>query len=308
MAIKLQEVNFENSDLVSKEKPLCIALGFFGSVHIGHQKIFSQTINTAKKLGAVPAIATLLYEHDEPNSILFTYQERLQIYSSYKCDQKKFPLLIAIPFTEEFKNLSPEEFIDKLTTHFNVAGLVSGKSYRFGKDAKGTPKKLEGIAAKKKIFYYDMVTRKIDGRTISTSYIKVLIKNGNLIVANKELGFNYFITGEVIKGAGRGNELGFPTANIMPVKEKILLPDGVYHTATMIGKKKYPSITSIGTKPTFDDETKSVETHIIGISEKLYGKDIKVSFIKKIRDVIKFGSKEELIEQIKKDIAIIPVK
>jgi len=295
-------LDFDNKKQMTK--PLSIGLGFFESLHLGHGKVMDRVFLMAEKLDADTAIITFAKENEFDKSVLFTYQERLRIYERYTNRSSKIGFVIVIPFTDEIKKMPAAEFIDKLTTNFNVKALIYGSSYRFGFKAEGTPGLLEKWSKAKGYLAKRVDCCYFNSTVASSSYAKTLLKNGNLIGVNAILGRFFSIEGEVVKGQERGKTLGFPTANLKVAKEKMIPVPGVYKTITTVDKAKYPSITHIGGKPTFHDLDDSIETHIVDYSGDLYGKIITISFIKKIRDIQTFDSVKELIEQIKKDLLI----
>ena len=145
----------------------------------------------------------------------------------------------------------------------------------------------------------------IGGDIVSSTIIRNLIKTGNINKGNKLLGRYYTITGTVIEGKNRGSKIGYPTANIKLDYNYVLPKTGVYKTITLLGDKKYLSLTSIGYNPTFKEKKLKIENHILNFNDNIYGKSIKVKFIEFIRDDIKFDTAKELIKQIKRDIESI---
>ncbi len=278
------------------KKPLVLCLGYFDAVHIGHTKIISEAINLSKELNAEPAVLAFVGgKNNSPD--IFTFGERLIKFKALGIDTVIFEEL-----DSEFMAKSAEDFLNEIFSYYNVVGVVVGEDFTYGKMAIGNVAHLKNYVnnTSAKLVICNKVT--YNGEKISSKDIKNCLINGNLELANKLLGSNYFIRGEVIKGREIGKTLGFPTANIITSSDKLLIKKGVYLTCTVINKVIYPCLTNVGNQPTVDGEENVIETYIHGYNGDLYGKGISVYFIERIRDIKKFFSLEELKEQLKKDM------
>lgn len=288
---------------LSDEMQIVLALGTFDGVHQGHRRLLNKAVEIAQLKGASPTVMTF---SEHPNlfipgktvpELLTTTREKAML--ACDCGIKQ---ILLVSFDEEFRELSPSEFIDSYILSLNVCAVVCGYNYRFGKNASGTVEFLTDYLKKRDVDVFVENRLSIDGVTVSSTLIRETILHGNVRYANKLLGCDYIIGANISHGFKRGTGLGFPTANIVPQKGKCLPPNGVYATCTYIDGKKYASVTNIGTNPTYNNEDKTVETNIFDLDADLYGKYAVVSIADKIRDEIKFESSDTLRLQIKNDV------
>ena len=290
--LKNQKIHSNNS---------VVTIGTFDGVHIGHQSLLKFLKVTSEKFKYDPIVIVF---KEQPRSIirkdtsklyLSTFKDRVNLISKFISN------IVTIDFNEPIKNLKSEEFINILKKHYNTRCIVSGENARIGNDKK-LIKDLDTKIIKS-------ITTKIqlDSKVIfSSSNIQKYIENGNMTETNKLLGRHYSINGIVIKGKRRGHGIGFPTANMLP-NNKLLIPNiGIYATITEIKDDKFLSATSIGFNPTFEKDGKlSIETFLIDFNKNIYGEKIKLHFLEKIRNEIKFNDQKELIKQMNLDISYI---
>jgi riboflavin kinase/FMN adenylyltransferase len=288
----------------AKNIPRCaIALGNFDGVHKGHQELISKTVETAKKHGIKSAVFT--FSNHPKNLIPGQKEVKNIIYQDEKealIENLGVDYLYNIQFTEEILNTEPEDFVKKiLVDKCNIAEAFCGFNYRFGYNAHGDVKTLKKCG---KSFGFAVNTIPpviIDGEVVSSTLIRSLIKSGEVDECYKYLGRYYDIGGEVVIGNRLGKSIGFPTSNICIDENMVTPPNGVYVTYCIYNKTVYPSVTNVGVKPTIGYYKKNVETHIFNFDKELYGKYIKVEFLKMMRDEVKFNSIEELVAQITRD-------
>ena len=276
---------------------LCLALGFFDCMHLGHIAIIKKAKEVAKENGYKNAIFTFNSDEDKAyGKQIFSFGERKNIYESCGVEE-----IIAYEFNEQSKNTLPEDFLSELTTKFNVKAFVCGSDYKFGKNAQGDVALLKDFCKKNgvKLFVVDDVY--YDKIKVSSTRVKELITSGRIDEANKLTAYPYFVTGEVIRGRGEGHLFGFPTANVSKSDEKIYPSNGVYGCYVTVDGVRYKAVTNVGNKPTFSDETTTIEPFLLDFSGDIYGKQIKIEFIKKLRDIQKFESPEKLKEAIYRD-------
>lgn len=210
--------------------------------------------------------------------------------------------LFNIPFDEKIKKMEPIEFIDDiLIDKFNMKQAFCGFNFRFGHKASGNPEILMKEGIDKGFGIHILEPFKIDGKVVSSTYIRQIIADGRVDLCPKYMGRYYTIDGEVVVGNKIGRTIGFPTSNLVIDENMITPPNGVYVTLCVYNGVKYPSITNVGVKPTIGTYGKNVETHIFNFNKELYGKHIRVEFLEKTRDERKFESKEELGRQIEAD-------
>ncbi|MHB8880696.1 MAG: bifunctional riboflavin kinase/FAD synthetase [Thermodesulfovibrionales bacterium] len=280
-----------------------ITLGNFDGLHLGHQELIKKVIARAKETGGTSMVVTfrphplkiLCPEKCPP--LISIYEEKIGLIEALGID-----VLVKIPFTLEFARMAPEDFVkDILFGLLGAKEIFVGYNYRFGRDRAGNIEMLKDLGAR-----YGFAVRQVEqislaGEVISSTKIRHLLREGGVEQAARLLGRNYAITGVVIRGDGRGRSLGFPTANIAP-KHAIIPSHGVYAVRLFVRDRLYDGIANIGMRPTFDKKTLSIEAYIFDFDEDIYGEEISVYFLKKIRDEIKFNSIDELIRQITSDI------
>lgn len=280
-------------------KSIVLALGFFDCVHIGHVALINETKKMASCMGCESAIYTFA---NDPNVFLnkkeqvYTFDDRKIIFDNLGIDT-----VICETFSQEFANQSSEEFLNSLLGRFNIAGIVVGKDYSFGKNAEGNAVFLKEFMSERSIKVKILPFEKVNSQKVSTSHIKKFVADGNVQVANTLLTQPYFMVGEVVHARHRGTIIGYPTANIVEHDSRLKLGTGIYITKVYIDNKSYLGITNVGPKPTFEEHSRSIETYILDFSKDIYGKTIMVEFYKKIRDVVKFHSVPALCNQMKQD-------
>lgn len=263
-----------------------ICLGDFDGAHLGHRQVFFEAAKTGD-WGA------LLFTHNSKGEKeILTLSEKLDILKELGAKYA-----IAADFVKELKEKSPQEFIGLLKS-LKVKTVVAGYDYRFGKNAAGDAEMLKALCEKNGLNAVTVAARKINGEPVKSTKIRELIKEGNIKEANILLGSPYIVSGKVCRGLGNGRLLGFPTANLEISEDKLLPMDSVYKGR--VGNSA--AVINVGKNPTFAATRRTVEVHIIGEKEDLYGKTVTVEFLDRIRGEIKFDDKNELILQIKKDI------
>lgn len=280
--------------------PIAIALGFFDCIHKGHRSLVRSVCNYAHAHDGVES-ALLTFSND-PSSFLgrdkqiYSFEERADALESLGLQN-----LISIEFDKEFAELEPTRFLDLLTHNLNIGAIVIGRDYTFGKRAKGDIALIKSYFENKKIDVIIEPFEKIDGKKISTSSLKSLVKSGDIELLNSYLTEPYFMMGEVEHARSVGRKLGFPTANILFSENRLPLASGVYATILQVDGNRYASMTNVGAKPTFDIDNPSIEAHLLDFDGDLYGKTVKLSFISKLRGIVKFASPDELKAQLKYD-------
>lgn len=281
-------------------EPLCIALGFFDCVHIGHKKLIDAVISMVKKTGGKSCLATFKNNPDSylggNSNLIFTYDERLDILNNTSID-----CILPIEFDEKFANTDRKSFLLYLTRKFKVGGIVCGYDYRFGAKAKGDSAYLSKFCNKNGIMCDIVSPILLKNQRVSSTNIRSEILKGDICKATEMLGHSYFIDGLVCHGRGVGKIYNFPTANLKISKDKLLPQVGTYATYTYVGEKQYKSVTNIGDKPTFGVSSITVETMLIDFNDTLYGENIRVEFVRKLRDIKKYDSPLELKKQIIQD-------
>lgn len=294
---------FEKIDDIERIEPACVALGNFDGVHAGHRKLIEAAVAKAKEKGLASAVFTFsnhpksLIPGAKPVKNIVYREEKEALIEGLGVDY-----YVNIPFTAEIMQMSPEAFVKTfLHDKLNAKEIFCGFNYHFGFKGEGDTKLLRILGAKYDFHVNEMKAVSIDGDVVSSTLIRNMIMAGEMEECSKYLGRNYDIGGEVVVGNKLGRTIGFPTSNIMIDESMVTPPNGVYITYCIYNGVKYPSITNVGIKPTIGSFKKNMETHIFNFDKELYGKKIKVEFIKKTRDEVKFRSIEELSAQIAKD-------
>ena len=270
----------------AKELPCVILLGGFDGVHCGHARLFAR----AKTYGLPIGIMTILGGKE---GSLYSLKEREEIFQKRGAD-----FVLSADFSQ-IKNLSPEEFICLITSRFPVKRFVCGRDFRFGYGAAGTPSDIEKICGVG-VDVEDLL--EIEGEKVSTRNVKKLLALGKVEKAKEYLGEGYFVAGRVEKGRKVGRLLGFPTANVEYPKDKYLIKSGVYETRVVVCGTEYKGITNFGARPTFEDGQVWLETYLDGFSGNLYGQEIKIEFVRFLREVERFDSPEKLKAQLECDL------
>ena len=294
-----------NFNTACKTTPIVLCLGWFDSIHKGHKKIISSAKSLCEKTNASLAVLTFLTDENclllKKMQQVFEFEERLCLLEKQGVNE-----VIYVNFNQQFANKKPIEFLNELCDNRLIAGFVCGEDYKFGKNAEGDINLLINYC-KQKNLSLEITDFEIDesGEKISTNKIKNLLLNGNVKRANELLQGEFFVSGEVVKGRMQGRTLGFPTANIILSENKIKFKRGVYSTVTEVDGVRYKSLTNYGSAPTFDFGKDLIETHLLNFNGDLYGKKITVYFKDFIREIIKFENKNQLIEQLQKDLKVI---
>lgn len=293
-------------NLIKTPQRAVAALGNFDGVHRGHQKILSLIRNRASELQGTSVVYTF---HPHPLSILMPDRQLLQITT---LDEKLqlmehcgIDLVICEPFTVEFSRVTAETFVREiLHKSIGVKEVYVGEDYAFGSKRQGNIyylKKMGGILDFR-VKIVDSIS--VDDIIVKSSKIRELIQQGDMRTVHRLLGRDYSIRGTVIRGKQRGADLGFPTANIKP--QKLLHPGvGVYATWVEYENNMYRGAMNIGYNPTFSGQTLSLEVHILDFDQDIYGRDVEVFFVEKIRGEKTFSAPEDLVAQMHKDISKI---
>lgn len=289
------------------DKDRYIALGVFDGVHLGHQKLIRSTVDKAKINNGISIVITFEPHPDKiiiPGNNVFlltTLKEKINLINDLNVD-----ILLIIRFTKKISGMSPKDFVSKiLVDDLKVKELFVGFNYKFGFQGSGN---IECLKKYGKIYNFKTNIVKpeiIENTVISSTKIKEYIGLGDMEKAKKFLGHNLIISGKVVPGKRRGqNLLTFATANIDIPSEKIIPANGVYLVKITIDNKKYYGLMNIGTRPTFNERNRTVEIHILDFNQSIYNKYLNIEILHKIRDEKYFPNAILLKKQIEKDILI----
>ena len=282
-----------------------VTSGTFDGVHLGHQKILNR-LNQVADLTNGQSVVITFYPH--PRSVISPDNQIVKLLSTL--DEKIELLensgvnhLLIIPFTREFSELSSEEFIQKiLIDAIGTKTLVIGFDHRFGKNREGG---FDFLKANKEKYGFDIeeISRQdIENVGVSSSKIRKALQEGDVPTADHFLGRNYSVSGLIVKGKQLGRTIGFPTANIQVREIAKLIPlDGVYAVKVYYKDDVFGGMLNIGNRPTVDGTYQTIEVNIFDFDQEIYGENLKVEFLQKIRNEKKFNGLDELKEQIAKD-------
>ena len=278
-------------------KKLSLCLGYFDSVHAGHRELIHRCAEYAAKHDALCAVYTFREDRIGLFDSLYCFDDRQKLLREAGAD-----LVMSDIFNEEIKNLSGKAFLDRLTSRSDICAFFCGYDYTFGKDAKCDARILADHATQKGICCHIMPCYEIGGEKVSTSRIKALLIGGNVAKANELLVKPYFMRGKVVHGRAVGRKFGIPTANIC--HDGFLPREGVYKARVFIEgiSESYTAVVNMGGKPTFNENSVTIEAMLIDFEGDLYDKNIEIDFIDYLRPIYKFESGEKLGEQIQKDI------
>lgn len=280
-----------------------VALGVFDGVHLAHQAILRTALDEARRqrLEAVactfePHPAEVLQPQRAPAPIT-TLEERLALIGATGID-----VAVVMTFTPALAQVEPEAFVeDILLAQLRAREIVVGFNHTFGRAARGDPKLLQDLASRRGFGAHVVPPLLVDGVPVSSSAIRVALREGNLERGNRMLGRPYVIAGAVVSGAGRGRTLGFPTANVQPERPVLVAP-GVYACRMEVGSDAYPAVVNIGVRPTFGEATLVIEAHLLDFDGSLYGRHVRVAFLERLREERRFPSVDALLEQIRHDV------
>jgi len=281
-----------------------VALGTFDGVHLGHRAILGTALARAREIG-VEALACTFDPHpmeilqpDRAPRPITPFDERLALIGEAGIDT-----VVVLPFTRELSAVEPEAFVkDVLLERLHAREVVVGYNHRFGRGARGDPRLLEGLAEQFGFRAHVVPPMTVDGVAVSSSEIRAALQRGDVAGAARALGRPYAIAGPVTSGAGRGRTLGFPTANIDPDRP-LLVPRGVYRGRVIVEGRPHAAVVNVGVRPTFDETVLAVEAHLLDFAGDLYGRHVRLEFVDRVRDEMRFPSVEELKAQVMRDIA-----
>lgn len=295
---------FHSLQEFSSIKKTIVTIGTFDGVHIGHQKIVQKIVQNAKEQNCESLILTffphprMVLQNHTDIKLLNTLDEKIQLLQETGLEH-----LIIQPFDVAFAQLTAAEFVEKVLVHqLNIQKIIIGHDHRFGKNRSADIDDLV-LYGKKYGFEVEQITaEEINAVSVSSTKIRNAILEGDLSLAKEYLGYDYFLTGEVIPGKQLGRTIGFPTANLKITADYKLIPkNGVYIIKSVLNHMTVFGMMNIGTNPTVGGKTISLEVHYLNFEADLYHQEVKVSILKFIRPEQKFDSVTQLTEQLEKD-------
>lgn len=291
-----------------------VTIGVFDGLHRGHQQIVARARAVAGELG-LPTVLVTFTPH--PSEVVRPGSHPPQLTTNTRkaelADELGVDVVVFVPFTLKFSTLSPEEFLHQaVVAELHAAAVVVGENFRFGHRAAGTVATLADLG-RRWGFAAEGVTLLVEGgRPISSTYIRSCVEAGDLDAAAHALGRPHRLDGVVVRGAQRGRDLGYPTANVRPAPFAAVPADGIYagrvirldeRGNTLEGAPALPAAISVGSNPTFDGRFRSVEAFVLDFDADLYGQNLGVEFVHRLRGMARFDSVPALIEQMADDVA-----
>lgn len=289
---------------VQEKRPTFLAVGVFDGVHRGHQALLQEMVEAAKAVESRPAVLTF-FPHPitvirgiSGRIYLTTLEERVRLLKELGIE-----LVITYPFNETVRQTRAADFINELVEHLDMVQLWGG-SFSLGHNREGDLPFLQALGNEKgyTVRHYDSLLEWA-GEPVSSSRIRRALASGDMAEVNGCLGRSYTLTGAVVRGEGRGRTIGIPTANLDVWEEQHLPANGVYAALAAIDGRKYAAATNIGVRPTVDGQHQTIEAHLLDFDQDLYGQEVRLSFVGRIRDEQKFSGLDALVAQIQADIA-----
>ena len=284
-------------------KDMLLTVGVFDGVHLGHKHLISRLRENAAKQELLSGVVTFkqhpleILAPDTELPYLTGLNEKVRLLKNEGVD-----VVVTLSFTPELSALSASQFTGLLKKHLRMKGLVIGPDFSLGRNREGSAEALSAIG-KYLDFTVEVVSPvRVNGEVVSSTAIRNAISAGDMKKVVNLMGHPFSLHGHVISGDKRGSELGFPTANLEIDPKQTHPPEGVYITRTYIGGKPYKSVTNIGKRPTFGDNPRSIETYVMDYKSNLYGHELRIDVVERLRGEKKFDSVEGLKKQIALDI------
>jgi riboflavin kinase/FMN adenylyltransferase len=280
-----------------------LTIGVFDGVHAGHRYLLSKLKQRAAQRKLLSGVVTF---NPHPQSVLHPnnrlpwlcdLDDRVRAFQELGLD-----VIAVLTFTRQVAQMSARDFMNSLKSHLKMKGIVVGPDFTLGRGQEGNISALHALGTEMDFTVEVVPAFRIDGDVVSSTRIRRALLRGDMGKIRKLMGRYFYLKGRVITSDKRGRTLGFPTANLDIAEQQALPGNGIYATITQVGSKRFPSATNIGTRPTFGEGKRMVETYLLGFKGDLYGTGIRVEFVQKVRDEQRFPSAEELKIQMEKDV------
>ncbi len=280
-----------------------LTVGVFDGVHRGHQHLIARVVSEAKSSNRLAGVVTF---RNHPLSVLrpgfaphylTTYAERVRLIKALGVD-----VVVPITFDLEVSKLRAGEFVGRLQKHLRMKALVIGPGFAMGRNREGDAETLAALGREMGFPLTVVEPLSLGGKLVKSTSIREAIARGDIATASMLMGRNPSLTGTVVKGFGRGKDLGAPTANLK-VPEGIVIPaDGIYAAWAHVGSDRHMAAASIGTSPTFEEGKHAIEAFVLDFEGDLYRRQVRLEFARRLRDEVKYDTVEELREQIGRDV------
>jgi riboflavin kinase/FMN adenylyltransferase len=280
-----------------------LTIGVFDGVHAGHRYLLEKLQQRAAEKKLLSGVVTF---NPHPQSVLHPHKQLLWL-SSLEDRTRAFQelgvkVIAVLTFTPKVAQLSAREFMSLVKKQLRMSGIMVGPDFTLGRDREGNINLLRALGREMKFSVEVIPPFTINGEVVSSTLIRRALAQGDMRKVERLMGRYFYLGGEVITSDKRGRVLGFPTANLSIKPQQALPGNGIYATIAHVDGKQFPSATNIGIRPTFGEGEKTVETHLLNYKGDLYGKDMRLEFVQKLRDEQCFPSSEELKVQIEKDV------
>ena len=287
----------------SPDKDMLLTIGVFDGVHLGHKDLISQLVAQARQQDLLSGVVTF---RQHPQEVLQP-QTRLPFLTdlterSNLLKGEGVAVIIPLTFTAESAQLSARQFVDLLKKYLRMRGLVIGPDFALGRNREGNASTLCTLGKEMGFSVMVVPAVMINGEVVSSTAIRKALADGDMKKVRSLAGRPFSLHGQVVTGAGRGIALGFPTANLDIAPEQAVPADGVYATWAYIDGRTYPSMTNIGQNPTFNDRKRAAEVYVVDYQSDLYGHELKIDIVERLRDEKKFNTVAELKKQIAEDV------
>jgi riboflavin kinase/FMN adenylyltransferase len=285
------------------ERNTALTVGVFDGVHLGHRSLIIRLNEEAAANGLASGVVTfqhhprLVIKQHAHITRLTNLQERIGLLHSLGVEH-----VVPLSFTPELSQLTAREFIQLLIRYLNMRELVIGPDFALGKGRRGGSRALIELGEEMDFSVEVVPPRVVNGEIVSSTAIRKILESGDVKKAGEFLGRNFSLSAQVIKGDERGRALGFPTANLATEHGQALPADGVYAARAFVGDDSHPAVVNIGLRPTFGSEERLVEAHLLDFSGNLYGQELKIDLLDRLREEIRFSNAEELKAQMTKDV------
>lgn len=287
----------------SPERETIVTVGVFDGVHLGHQQLISELLKQAEKTGLLSGLVTFR-QHPED---LLSPETKLPYLTDIKTrirllQNEGVDIIVPLSFTRDLARMDARQFIGLLLKHLKMRGLVMGSDFALGKGREGDTDTLIRLGDEMDFSVTVVPPLEINGEVVSSTTIRKAMAAGDMKKVRELTGRYFSLHGKVVAGTGRGEGMGFPTANLDVNSGQALPPDGVYAGLAHINGKIYQTMTNIGQDPTFGPSERTVEAFLLDYHGDLYGHELRVDFVAKLRDEIQFKNVDELKKQISRDV------
>jgi riboflavin kinase/FMN adenylyltransferase len=287
----------------SPQKDTVLTIGVFDGVHLGHKYLISQLKEQARQRNLLSGVVTFRQHPQEVLSprtglpYLTSLAEKVSLLQSEGVD-----IVVALTFDQELARVSARQFVTWLKKYLRMVGLVIGPDFALGRGRGGDAEALRKLGEEMGFTVTVVAPVKVNGEVVSSTAIRQALARGDMAKVVRLIGRSFSLQGTVTTGVGRGSQLGFPTANLEVDTKRAIPADGVYATRVHIDGQAYQSMTNIGWRPTFGEPGRTIETYILDYRGDLYGRELKIDIIERLRDEKRFANAEELKKQITEDI------